>query len=89
MGKNILLDYLKDHSSEVINMDMMMFNITTQELEAMAERNGRARGMAEGIAEGRVQGLLQTARQMKAKGFNATVISEITGLSEKEINECN
>ena len=29
----------------------------------------------------------QTARKMKAKGFQISDIVEITGLSEKEINE--
>ena len=29
--------------------------------------------------------ILQTARKMKAKGFNIAVICEITGLSEAEI----
>ena len=38
-----------------------------------------------GIAEGKAKGLLQAARQMKAKGFGVAVISEITGLPEKEI----
>jgi hypothetical protein len=41
------------------------------------------------MAVGKAEGILQTARQMKAKGFNATVISEITGLSEEEIVNLN
>ena len=44
-----------------------------------AEMKGEARGMAKGIAE--------TARKMKAKGFEATVIAELTGLSPDEISK--
>jgi predicted transposase/invertase (TIGR01784 family) len=35
--------------------------------------------------EGVAKGLLQTARNMKAKGFNTAVICEVTGLSEAEV----
>jgi hypothetical protein len=37
------------------------------------------------VAIGETKGLLQTARKMKAKGFNMAVICEITGLSEAEV----
>ena len=42
-------------------------------------------GVAIGREEGEIFGILQTARKMKAKGFNIAVIAEITGLSEAEI----
>jgi len=32
-------------------------------------------------------GVLRTAKRMKAKGLNTALIAEITGLSEKEIEE--
>jgi len=48
---------------------------------------GEARGVARGVAIGRGEGILQTARTMRAKGFNIAVIAEITGLSEAEIDE--
>ena len=54
--------------------------------EAKGVAIGEARGVAIGEARGVKKGLLQTARTMKAKGFNTAVIAEITGLSEKEIN---
>jgi len=54
-----------------------------------AINEGRAMGIAEGIAigeaRGEAKGLLQAARQMKAKGFNNAVISEMTSLLEDEI----
>ena len=57
-----------------------------EEGEARGIAIGEARGMKKGMALGRDETLLQTARTMKAKGFNTAVIAEITGLSEKEIN---
>ena len=46
---------------------------------------GEARGIAIGETRGETKGLLQTARNMKAKGFNTAVICEVTGLSEAEV----
>ena len=46
---------------------------------------GEAKGIAIGETRGETKGLLQTARKMKAKGFNTAVICEITGLSEAEV----
>jgi predicted transposase/invertase (TIGR01784 family) len=54
---------------------------------AIGEARGIAIGRDEGIALGETKGILQTARKMKAKGFNIAVICEITGLSEAEIEE--
>jgi predicted transposase/invertase (TIGR01784 family) len=53
---------------------------------AIGKEEGIAIGEARGIALGKEEGLLQTARRMKAKGFNTAVIAEITGLSEREID---
>ena len=52
---------------------------------AIGETRGIAIGETRGVAIGKEEGLLQTARKMKAKGFNTAVICEITGLSEAEI----
>ena len=46
-----------------------------------ARREGRAEGRAEGLAEGKKD----IARKMKSKGFTASDISEMTGLSDEEI----
>ena len=53
---------------------------------AIGETRGEARGVAIGEARGETKGLLQTARNMKAKGFNTAVICEITGLAEAEVD---
>jgi len=47
---------------------------------------GRVEGRAEGRAEGRTEALLVTAKNMKSAGIAVSVIAEVTGLSEAEIN---
>ena len=46
-----------------------------------ARREGRAEGLAEGLAEGKKD----IARKMNSKGFSAADISEMTGLTDEEI----
>ena len=46
---------------------------------------GKAEGRAEGLAEGKDEANRENARKMKAKGYKADDIAEITGLSEEEI----
>ena len=43
------------------------------------------KGKAEGRAEGKDEANRENARKMKAKGYKADDIAEITGLSEEEI----
>lgn len=47
---------------------------------------GHAKGIAEGRAEGEYNKALESARKMKAKGYPADDIAEITGLTIDEIN---
>ena len=46
---------------------------------------GEAKGKAEGRAEGKDEANRENARKMKAKGYTADDIAEITGLSKEEI----
>lgn len=46
---------------------------------------GYAQGYAEGLAESRATGWTEIIRNMKRKGFDTATISDITGLTEKEI----
>ena len=50
---------------------------------------GMEKGMAEGIGKGMAEGMskahYETARKMKAKGFDCKEIAELTGLTEHEI----
>ena len=50
-----------------------------------AMEDGREEGRKEGREKGIAIGLLQTARNMKAKGLHVSLIAEVTGLSEAEI----
>ena len=51
--------------------------------KGMAE--GMERGMAEGMERGMEKAHYETARKMKAKGFDSKEIAELTGLTEQEI----
>ena len=57
--------------------------IYTAKVEGRTE--GKAEGLAEGEAKGRAEGKTDVARAMKAKGLGISLISELTGLSEEEI----
>ena len=46
---------------------------------------GKAEGLAEGKAEGLAEGKAEIALQMKLKGLETSLISEVTGLSVEEI----
>jgi len=48
---------------------------------------GRAEGMEEGMLKGLAEGILQTAKNMKQKGLDDQLISEITGLPFSEIKK--
>ena len=50
-----------------------------------AIRTAEAKGLAKGRAEGKEEANLENARKMKAKGYKADDIAEITGLSISEI----
>ncbi|MEZ4836541.1 MAG: hypothetical protein R2873_31880 [Caldilineaceae bacterium] len=47
---------------------------------------GREKGREEGREEGREQGIAQVAWTMHRRGFALSVIADITGLSEDELN---
>ena len=65
--------------------------ISTARIEGLADGRaegrvqGRAEGKAEGKAEGEKQAKIETALKMKNKGFEDSVIAELTGLSLDEV----
>jgi predicted transposase/invertase (TIGR01784 family) len=94
ISQNVLKEFLERNASEVRNMLFGWNWDTAKEVwqeearedgVAIGEARGIAIGRDEGVAIGREENVLQTARKMKAKGFAAAVICEITGLSEAEI----
>jgi predicted transposase/invertase (TIGR01784 family) len=50
-------------------------------------KEGKEEGLKEGKEEGLKEGLLNTARNMKARGFSITDIIDLIGLTETEIKE--
>ena len=77
-------------------------NLTPQELEDLEHREmfihdqrnsikralnqGREEGMEKGLEKGREEGIRQVAQQMKAAGMEIAQISQITGVSIKDID---
>ena len=51
--------------------------------EGFAE--GRSEGFSEGEAKGKAEERVQIAKAMIAKGMDRNIISEITGLSDEEL----
>ena len=55
-----------------------------------ARRNeGFEEGKLEDIKEGKLEGVRNIARRMKDSGYNLKFITEMTGLTEEEINSIN
>ena len=53
--------------------------------EGLAE--GMEKGLAEGMEKGMSQRSLEIARTMLAKGMDAAMVMEITGLSERQLKQ--
>ncbi|MCL2283518.1 MAG: Rpn family recombination-promoting nuclease/putative transposase [Fibromonadales bacterium] len=81
--QNVLRDFLAEHEQEVYNMLLGDWN--WDEAREVWEEEAMNKGVAIGEARGVAIGEARIARQMKAKGFNTAVISEMTGLPDEEI----
>jgi predicted transposase/invertase (TIGR01784 family) len=77
INQGFLRDFLKTHSSEVVNMLLTEWNWD----DALAVR------YEEGLEEGLEEGKLKIARKMKQAGLPPKQIAEFTGLSPEEIAE--
>ena len=53
----------------------------------LKHKEGRKEGRKEGIAEGEKKGILKVARNLLKKKADISEIKELTGLTEKEIQE--
>ena len=91
-GDELLMEYEK----EVVNLnEKNMFYIPEELDEEMyinairdfAFEDGEKRGEKIGEKRGKKKGILETARKMLNKGFEKSVISEVTGLSISQINK--
>lgn len=52
-----------------------------------AKREGKEEGLAEGMKKGMEKRSLEIARKMLAKGMDAEMVMEITGLSESQLQQ--
>ncbi len=52
-------------------------------------KEGKEEGIKEGLAKGAKQKSFDIAKRMLEKGIDIETISELTGLTEKEISELN
>lgn len=73
--------------AELLAIDKYWDQISRERtIENAAERRGLAVGLAKGRAEGIEQTNLAHAKSMKALGIDVSIIVQITGLTEEEIN---
>ena len=84
-------------------MSFLYDMLTKEEMEEIREHDGYVRGHADGVQEGHASGIKEDlargtaegaqakqrdiATNMLAKGMDAALISELTGLSEEDIAE--
>ena len=93
MEKDILRNFLKENGGEI--MSFLYDMLTKEEMEEIREHDGYVRGHADGVKEGHASGIKEgkaerdrdIAINMLAKGMDVALISELTGLSEKDILE--
>ena len=77
--EGILVEFLKEHSAEAINMLAQEFDINIAKQIWLEE--GREEGREEGLEEGR----LETAKAMLQEDFPIEVIARIAKLSREQI----
>jgi len=53
--------------------------------ELRGEERGKEKGLKEGLEKGRLEERLRNARGLKARGVDADIIAQVTGLSEDDI----
>ena len=79
--RNVLKEFLEEHSSEVINM--LFEEVTIEEIAEIRYKEGRE----EGIEKGRYERDRTIARKMKNAGRPISEIEEFTGLTFESIKE--
>ena len=81
LDEGILYEFLKKNGGDI--MDFINIELTREECEAIRENDGYERGLQEGMLE--EQQVI--AKRMKLRDMDITEISDITGLSTKEIEK--
>ena len=88
-------NYIKAMNTERDTYNQIEYARETGREEGLEEghKKGHKEGKEEGLKEGRAEGVKQTsfdiAKRMLEKGIDIGTISELTGLTEKEISELN
>ena len=91
IASNILEEYLKRKTKEVLNMLLAEYDYETDiavqraEEREIAFAEGIAQGISQGISQGAYQNKLETAKNLTEMGFAVEAISKATGLSLEEI----
>ena len=85
IANDILRDYLKRKTKEVLNMLLAEYDYETDIAVQRAEE--REIAFAEGISQGVYQNKLETAKNLAEMGFAVEAIAKATGLSCEEIEK--
>nr|WP_044957746.1 Rpn family recombination-promoting nuclease/putative transposase [Treponema denticola] len=88
---NILREYLKRKTKEVLNMLLAEYDYETDIAVQRAEEReiAFAQGISQGISQGSYQTKLETARILKQLGDSVKKIMQATGLSQEEVEAIN
>ena len=90
IDNQILIEFLQQHSVEVINMLMTEFNMDTAREVSRAE--GKIEEKIEGKQEGKMEGKTEIAQNLLYEGMEIALVSKMTGLdvdTVKKLSECN
>ena len=92
---NILREYLKRKTKEVLNMLLAEYDYETDIAVQRAEEHeiafaeGIEQGIEQGFADGSYQTKLETAKILKQLGDSVKKIMQATGLSQEEVEAIN
>ena len=75
------------HDEQVLYRDNMMTENDYRNCIDFAREEGHASGFAEGRSEGKTEGIASVAKSMKAKGYSIADIMDVSGLSQKEVED--
>ena len=91
ISNNILREYLKRKTKEVLNMLLAEYDYETDIAVQRAEEReiAFAQGISQGISQGSYQTKLETARILKQLGDSVKKIMQATGLSQEEVEAIN
>ena len=95
MKENVLTNFLKLHTSEVINMMTMVYNQEDAERYAREEgieigvekglEQGLEKGLEKGLAEGKTHGIREAAIKMLKAGIDIKTVSKALDIPESQL----